>query len=170
MVLRAVQFLSEEIKNLNGPKQLNKRLKLGSDLIGCIICSLKHSSSHVMQVLDMDLQFLFEDALTSESKNRFKQMEKALHCIGSLMCLEDQISIQVQSKVPDIHKLIIQNILTISLHPDKDCTNDSLYQKEKKSLVKTALWTLSNYAACPPIINEQLVEDGLLDKIIEIGF
>ena len=82
----------------------------------------------------------------------------------------DYISKDIYDKIPDIHLLLVHNILTLSLDPATlQVTEDSKILTQNKLLVKEALWALSNIAASPPIVNNQLLEESILERVIEIA-
>lgn len=77
------------------------------------------------------------------------------------------ISANIYRKFPDIHRILAQNIITLSLNADgKDFTEESIELRKRKLIVKEALWALSNIAACPPIILESLLTDGTLQNVV----
>lgn len=110
---------------------------------------------------------MFEMSLSSE---RFDSKSIAVKCIGQLMSGPDYISKDIYDKIPDIHLLLVHNILTLSLDPATlQVTEDSKILTQNKLLVKEALWALSNIAASPPIVNNQLLEESILERVIEIA-
>ena len=76
---------------------------------------------------------------------------------------DDQISIAIYERFPEIHHHITQNVLTLSLDPETlNVTPNSRHLHDRLILVKEALWALSNIAAAPPIVNHTLIEDNTL--------
>lgn len=82
----------------------------------------------------------------------------------------DYISKEIYEKIPDIHLMLVHNILGLSLDPmSLGVTEDCKILTQNKLLVKEALWALSNIAASPPIVNNELLEETILDRVVEIA-
>jgi hypothetical protein len=99
----------------------------------------------------MDLCKIFEAAFSADSSSL---MEQALNIYGSML-VDDELALDIYSRNPQLHRLILQNVLT-----NIDCTpapvmSDHEVAKlaEKRKLVKQGLWCLSNLAAMYEHIN-----------------
>lgn len=94
-------------------------------------------------------------------------MKSGIELLGCMMSGSDAISSEVYEKFPDIHRLLVQNILTLELIPSMNQNEiNAMPLGHKKELVKSALWALSNIVACPPIILEKVINDEITIKTV----
>lgn len=118
VVLRAVQFLSEQQKRVG---KISKREKMIGQILNCIQISIKEDPAHIDQILDMELQDMLEIGLASD---KIEPKMYAVKVIGALMAGTDNVSMQIYQKMPDIHIMLVNNILSLSLDDsDKDGTS-----------------------------------------------
>ncbi len=136
-------------------------------ILTCINEAMKDDPSHIDQILDMDLLDMLQIGLASE---KYEPKAYAIKVIGMLMSGTDMVSMQIYNKMPDIHIMLVNNILTISLdHDTLGVTKDSPILLENKLLLKEGLWALSNIAACPPIVNSNLLDEDIIDRVLEVA-
>lgn len=82
----------------------------------------------------------------------------------------DNVSMQIYQKMPDIHIMLVNNILSLSLEDEnKDNTTYNKTLIQNKLLIKEALWALSNIAACPPIVNQTLLDEDIIDSVMQVA-
>eukprot|EP00347_Sterkiella_histriomuscorum_P017017 403350973 len=164
VVIRALLTLTENLESEGSQK---KKQSIAADIINCLIDILKYDTSHFDQIMLFDINYLLQLSLSSE---KFETIRPGLKLFGQLMSMNDSQSAQIYEKFPDIHKFIVQNILTIDLNPDgSNFTEVSVEIKKRKILIKEGLWGLSNVAACPPFILEHLLQDNVAECVVKIA-
>ena len=110
----------------------------------------------------MDLSEFLQYAYTTEQLDLMMLSNKI---IGQLMSGDEQSSIAVYEKIPDIHRFIVQALDQVNLNEE---LVDPKLSKLRKIFVKESFWSLSNFAACNFDIIQLLIEDQIFEKVVSL--
>ena len=127
--------------------------------------------------MEFNLEGIFQIGLASDS---YSMIMKTIKIYGQLSSADESISIQLLEVFPNIHSLIVQNVLVaIDLTKAAVMTEQELeFLNLKREIVKRSLWAMSNIAAMYNSINNNQIQrdqedefffkDGSMDQILAV--
>lgn len=114
--------------------------------------------------MEFNLEGIFQVGLASDS---FRMIETTIKIYGQLTSADESISMPLLEIFPNIHSLIVQNVLaTIDLTKAPVMTENEIAVLDmKREIVKRSLWAMSNMAAMYNSINSIAVQNDLEDEL-----
>ena len=156
VLLKVIHRILEEER-----KRPNIKRKVIKQAFECLK-NLLEKHNCIQQIVDMDMNDFLQYVYGTEQLNLMIISNKI---IGQLMSGDEQLCVEVMSKIPHIHRFILQAITQVDLN---DNYADPSINRLRQLFIKESLWALSNIAACNYDIIQQLIDDRVFDEVIRL--